>query len=193
MKNMTETELTETELTEADLHFVRRAIANAVANVEIGNRPFAAILVGADGDILVEDCDRTALSGDPLSHGETNVIRTAIQKFGLGPLAAATLYVNSEPCSMCAGAILRRATLYVNSEPCSMCAGAILRSGIGRLIYGATGAVAGPYLSGGRMLGQRYPSDAIFALAGDKLKVTSGVLLEEAVQPFELYVAKATA
>jgi tRNA(Arg) A34 adenosine deaminase TadA len=170
---MTTTELTEAELTETDLHFVRRAIANAVANVEIGNRPFAAVLVGADGDILVEDCDRTALSGDPLSHGETNVIRTAIQKFGLGPLAAATLYVNSEPCSMCAGAILR--------------------SGIGRVIYGATGAVTGPYLSGGRMLGQRYPSDAIFALAGDKLKVTSGVLLEEAVRPFELYVAKATA
>ncbi|MDF2119721.1 nucleoside deaminase [Roseiarcaceae bacterium H3SJ34-1] len=163
----------ETELTDTDLHFVRRAIADAVANVEIGNRPFAAILVDADGEILAEDCDRTALSGDPLSHGETNVIRTAIQKFGLGPLPAATLYVNSEPCPMCAGTILR--------------------SGIGRLIYGATGAIAGPYLSGGRMLGQRYPSDAIFALAGDKLQVASGVLLEEALQPFELYVAKATA
>lgn len=162
--------MTATELSETDLRFVRRAIANAVANVEIGNRPFAAILVGADGDILVEDCDRTALSGDPLSHGEVNVIRTAIQKYGLDHMTTATLYVNSEPCSMCAGTILR--------------------SGIGRVIYAATGAVAGPYLTGGRMLGQRYPSDAIFALAGDKLRVTSGVLLEEAVRPFELYVAR---
>jgi len=58
---------------------------------------------------------------------------------------------------------------------------------------GATGAAVGPYLSSGKMLGQRYPSDVIFALAGDKLQVASGVLLEEARQPFDLYVTKATA
>ena len=153
-------------LTETDLKFIRRAIANAIANVEQGNRPFAAILVGADGEIMAEDCDRTVLSGDPLSHSEVNVIRTGIQKFGIEPVMAATLYVNGEPCAMCAGTILR--------------------SGIGRVIYAGTGAMAGPYL-GGKFLGRRYPSDAIFAIAGDSLKVTTGVLLEEARLPFELY------
>jgi tRNA(adenine34) deaminase len=158
-----------TSLTEVDLKFVRRAIDNAVANVEEGNRPFAAVLVGADGEIMAEDCDRTVLSGDPLSHGEVNVIRSAIQKFGVERVMAATLYVNGEPCAMCAGTILR--------------------SGIGRVIYAAPGEVVGPYL-GGKVLGRRYPSAAIFAVAGDDLKVTSGVLLEEARRPFELYAKK---
>jgi tRNA(adenine34) deaminase len=159
------------DLTEADLKFTRRAIENATVNVEEGNRPFAAVLVGADGEIMAEDCDRTVLSGDPLSHGEVNVIRSAIQMFGLERVMAATLYVNGEPCAMCAGTILR--------------------SGIGRVIYAATGEVFGPYL-GGKLLGRRYSSDAIFAVAGDNLKVTSGVLLEEARRPFELYATKNT-
>jgi tRNA(Arg) A34 adenosine deaminase TadA len=172
VKNGPEKMTNTADLTEAEIKFLRRAIANAVANVEQGNRPFAAILVGAEGDIMAEDCDRTVLSGDPFSHGEVNVLRTAIQKFGLERVMAATLYVNGEPCPMCAGTILR--------------------SGIGRVIYAATGAMAGPYL-GGKFLGRRLPSDAIFALAGDDLKVTSGVLVEEARRPFELYAAKGAA
>ncbi len=158
-----------TDVSETDLNFIRRAIDLAVAAVEEGNRPFASVLVAADGAVLAEDCDRTNLSGDPMSHSEVNVIRTGIQKHGIDRLAGATIYVSGEPCSMCAGTILR--------------------NGIARVLYGAPGEVTGPYLAGKR-LGQRYPSAGIFALAGDKLKVTSGVLLEDARRPLELYVAK---
>jgi len=154
---------------EIDLKFVRRAIASACAAVEEGNRPFASVLVGASGEVLAEDCDRTALSGDPLSHSEVNAIRAAIQKYGLEQVQAGTLYVSGEPCPMCAGTILR--------------------SGIGRVVYGATQELAGPYLEQ-KPLGRRYPAASIFAVAGDNLSVTRGVLFEEARKPFELYRAK---
>ncbi len=95
------------ELSETDLGFVRRAIAIACAAVGEGNRPFAAVLVAADGAVLAESSDISNTTGDPLNHGEINVLRTGHVKYGLARIAGATLYVNGEPCSMCAGAILR--------------------------------------------------------------------------------------
>jgi tRNA(Arg) A34 adenosine deaminase TadA len=160
------------DIGEADLTFLRKAISLACTAVEEGNRPFAAVLVGRDGAILAEDCDRTSLSGDPFSHGELNVLRAAIIKHGLEHVSGATLYVSGEPCTMCAGAIVR--------------------CGVGRLIYGAPGGIVGPYISAKR-LGQRYPSASIFGLAGSHLEVMSGVLLEEAKRPLELYLAKGSA
>ena len=157
------------ELSETDLSYVRRAIARACAAVEEGNRPFAAVLVAADGAVLAESCDMSNLTGDPLSHGETNVLRTAHVNSGLERIAGATLYVSGEPCSMCAGAILRY--------------------GLARVIYGAPGAVSRPYIAK-IPRGLSFPSAPIFALAGAALEVVPGVLLDEAMRPFELYAAK---
>jgi len=162
--------MTASTITSTDQEFVRRAINNAVENVAGGNRPFAAILVGADGKIIAEDTDRTALSGDPLSHGEVNVLRTGLQKVGFEAVAASTLYVNGEPCAMCAGTILR--------------------SGVRRIIFGLQGSHVGPYLAGEPKLGERYASAAIFAVAGENISVTPGVLEDEAHRPFKAYVAR---
>lgn len=158
-----------TELTDIDLSYVRRAIARACAAVDEGNRPFAAVLVAADGAVLAESCDISNSTGDPLDHGEINVLRTAHVSWGLDRMSGATLYVNSEPCSMCAGAILRY--------------------GLARVIYGTPAAVSRPYISKNQR-GLSFPSAPIFALAGRALQVFPGVLLNEAKRPFELYAAK---
>jgi len=158
------------ELGDVDLDYMRRVIARACAAVEEGNRPFAAVLVAADGVVLAESCDMSNATGDPLNHGEINVLRTAHVNCGLDRMADATLYVNSEPCSMCAGAILRY--------------------GLARVIYGTPAAVSRPYISKNPR-GLSFPSAPIFALAGQALQVFPGVLLEEARRPFELYAGKA--
>jgi len=157
------------ELSEADLSYVRRAIARACRAVSEGDRPFAAVLVSADGVVLAESCDTSNSTGDPLSHGEINVLRTAHVEYGLERIAGATLYVNSEPCSMCAGAILRY--------------------GLARVIYGTPAAVSRPYIAK-TPRGLSFPSGPIFALAGAALQVIPGVLLDEAKRPFELYAAQ---
>jgi len=158
-----------TDLNETDLSYVRRAIALACAAVGEGNRPFAAVLVAADDAELAESCDTSNMTGDPLSHGEINVLRASHVKYGLARIAGATLYVNGEPCSMCAGAILRY--------------------GLARVIYGLPGAVARPYIAKVPR-GLSFPSGPIFALAAPALQVFPGVLLDEAKRPFELYAAK---
>ena len=160
-----------TDLSDVDLGHMRSVIARASAAVEEGNRPFAAVLVAADGAVLAESCDLSDATGDPLNHGELNVLRIAHVNCGLDRIAGATLYVNSEPCSMCAGAILRYA--------------------LARVIYGTPAAVSRPYISKNPR-GLSFPSAPIFALAGQALQVFPGVLLEEAKRAFELYGGKAS-
>jgi hypothetical protein len=72
-----------TDLNETDLSYVRRAIALACAAVAEGNRPFAAVLVAADDAVLAESCDTSNMTGDPLGHGEINVLRASHVKYGL--------------------------------------------------------------------------------------------------------------
>jgi tRNA(Arg) A34 adenosine deaminase TadA len=158
-----------TELSDIDLGYMRRVIARACAAVEEGNRPFAAVLVAMDGAVLAESCDMSNATGNPLDHAEINVLRMAHVNCGLNRVAGATLYANSEPCSMCAGAILRY--------------------GLARVIYGTPAAVSRPYISK-HPRGLSFPSAPIFALAGQALQVLPEVLLEAAKRPFELYAAK---
>src|SRR5262245_57297184 len=94
-------------LTEVDKNFVRRTTEMAYRSVEEGNRPFAAILVAADGTVLAEANNLAFKSGDPYSHAEINVLRKAHLQHGTERMKGATLYVNAEPCTMCAGTIIR--------------------------------------------------------------------------------------
>ena len=85
--------------------FIRRAIALARSAREGGNHPFGALLVAADGSVLLEAENSVGSSGDCTGHAETNLMRAASQRFPADVLAAATLYTSTEPCAMCAGAI----------------------------------------------------------------------------------------
>ncbi len=157
-----------TVMTDADLTYVRHTIAMACASAQDGNRPFAAVLVGRDGSVLAESCDISNQTGDPLSHAEINVLRRAHVDGGLDAVAG--------------GAI------YVNAEPCTMCAGTILRYGLARVVYALSSAATRPYLAHDPR-GKIYPSAPIFAVAGAQVDVTPEVLIEEAKRPFELYAA----
>lgn len=107
----------ETPLSERDGRYLRHAIdlANR-ARARGSQRPFGAVILDAQGQILAEACNTNAETGDCTAHAETSAIRTASPRHSREVLA--------------------QATLYSSAEPCVMCAGAIFWSNIGRVVYG---------------------------------------------------------
>src|SRR6201984_2082281 len=90
--------------------------------------PFGADIVStATGERLMRAVNRVGPDHDPSAHAETLTIRLACAKLGLGSLKGYTLYTTCEPCAMCMA-----------------CA---LWSGLDRLVFGATIADAGRFVS----------------------------------------------
>jgi tRNA(Arg) A34 adenosine deaminase TadA len=147
--------------------FVKRAVHLACEAVEHGNRPFAAVLVASDGEVLFEGSNVSVKSGDPFDHAEIHVLRSAIRKHGPARVAGAAIYVNGEPCTMCAGTILRYA--------------------LGRVVYAVREQTLLRYLAQGNI--KSYPSAPIFALAPD-MTIVGGAFEAESLRPFEMYVER---
>ena len=68
--------------------------------------PIGALLIGADGQQLAAACNAREATGDPTAHAEILVLRAAAAAVGDWNLAGATLVVTTEPCTMCAGAMV---------------------------------------------------------------------------------------
>ena len=100
--------------------YLRQAIAWSRTARARGNRPFGAVVIGADGELLAEAYCNTTETGDCTGHAETNAVRQLSPVVGREALA--------------------QATLYSSAEPCVMCAGAIFWSGIGRVVFGIDAA-----------------------------------------------------
>lgn len=95
----------EAALDERDGKYLRQAITLADKARARGNRPFGALIVGADGSVLAEAWNSTGENGDCTAHAETSAVRLASPAHSRDALAGATLYSSAEPCVMCAGAI----------------------------------------------------------------------------------------
>ena len=99
-----------------DEHFLRRSFDVARRATSHGNHPFGAILVGADGRVLLEAENGYMPAQDGTAHAERLLATRACRE------------LSREERS--------RATLYSSAEPCAMFAGAIYWAAIGRLVYG---------------------------------------------------------
>ena len=95
----------EAPLSERDALYLSQAIRLSQVARERGNRPFGAVVVAADGQLLSEAWNNTGETGDCTGHAETTAIRQLAGKVDRATLAQATLYSSGEPCVMCAGAI----------------------------------------------------------------------------------------
>lgn len=100
--------------TPRDHDYLTQVFALAQRARDAGHHPFAAIVVDAEGAVIVEAMNDS--STERTAHAEMNALRAASRRFGPGELAGATLYSNAEPCAMCAGG-----TYW---------------SGVGRVVYG---------------------------------------------------------
>jgi tRNA(Arg) A34 adenosine deaminase TadA len=99
-----------------DSRFLRLTFAVARRSLASGNHPFAAILVGPDGDVLMEQENGYLPAGDMTAHAERVLMSRASQTY--------------KP------VFLKGCTMYSSAEPCAMCAGAAYWAGVGRVVYG---------------------------------------------------------
>jgi tRNA(Arg) A34 adenosine deaminase TadA len=87
---------------------------------ESGNHPFGALLVDADGSVVLEAQNTVVTERDCTGHAEANLMRAASRLFEAEFLLGCTLYTSTEPCVMCAGAIywgnVRRVVFAFSSE-----------------------------------------------------------------------------
>jgi tRNA(Arg) A34 adenosine deaminase TadA len=150
-------------MTPSDLDYLRQAIHVAAMAREHGNHPFGALLVDAQGQLLLEAENTVITARDCTCHAETNLVRKA--------------------CAAHRPETLAGCTLYTSTEPCAMCAGAIFWSGIGRVVYalserGLLALVA--HLPGDNFLD--LPCREVFSRGGRTVEVTGPLLEEEARQ-----------
>lgn len=92
--------------------------AETAKGVKNGKGPFYAEIYDKDGKLVVASSNSVVADKCCLYHAEVNTIKKAHQKFGEYNLAPEDL------------------TIYVNAEPCIMCAGAIMWSGIKTVYFG---------------------------------------------------------
>jgi tRNA(adenine34) deaminase len=88
-----------------DIEYMQLALAEARTAAEAGEVPIGAIVIH-EGRILARGGNRPISTGDPTAHAEIVALRAAAQAAGNYRLPGAVLYVTTEPCIMCAGALI---------------------------------------------------------------------------------------
>lgn len=89
-----------------DPEYMGLAVAEARAAAAAGEVPVGAIVVCQDR-ILARAGNRTISACDPTAHAEIVALRATAQALGNYRLSGAVLYVTTEPCAMCAGAMIQ--------------------------------------------------------------------------------------
>jgi tRNA(Arg) A34 adenosine deaminase TadA len=99
---------------------LRLAFAVAKRAHSHGNHPFGCVLVGPQGDLLLDAENGYMPDRDMTAHAERLLATAASRKFRPAELG--------------------HCTMYTSAEPCAMCAGAVYWAGIGRVVYGLSEA-----------------------------------------------------
>lgn len=133
-----------------DSEYMRLALAEARVAAEAGEVPVGAIIVH-EGRVLARGGNCPIANADPTAHAEIVALRAAGGVLGNYRMPGAVLYVTTEPCLMCAGAIIH--------------------ARIGRVVYGCDDPKGGAARS----------CFSVFdhAALNHRVQVTSGVLAEE--------------
>lgn len=139
-----------------DSALLRRSFDVAKAALAKGNQPFGAVLALGD-QIIAEAENEIVTTRDPTRHAELVLISEATRRL--------------------APEVLAQATLYASTEPCAMCASAIVWSGIRRVVYGC------PAEDLAALAGQTFvvPSREVFARSGLEIQVIGPSLKDEAL------------
>lgn len=148
---------------ETDHRYLRYALMVAERARDHGDRPFGAVLVSSRGRILLEAENSERISHDCTGHAETKLLAQASRQFPRHLLA--------------------HCTLYVNAEPCPMCAGAIFWSGVGRVVFGL-GSARMSQLTGQRSEQLFEHCAEVLARGTHRVEVVGPLFEDEAAQAF---------
>jgi tRNA(Arg) A34 adenosine deaminase TadA len=151
-------------LNEADGRYLRRAIELSAIGSARGNRPFGAVVVSADGQLLAEAHNDNAATGDCTAHAEVNALRPLKREAMAG------------------------ATMYASGEPCVMCAGAIFWSGIRRVVFGIDAVSLRRFRAQDAAAADLQMScREVFAHSAEPFTVIGPALLDEAAAPHQAF------
>jgi tRNA(Arg) A34 adenosine deaminase TadA len=84
---------------------LRRTFELAREAAADGNTPFGSLLV-RDDEVIAESRNTTRTEGDITAHPELKLARWAARELADGEQGAVTMYTSTEPCPMCAGAMV---------------------------------------------------------------------------------------
>jgi len=87
-----------------DQDFLQKAIALAYDNVELGGRPFGAVVV-KDNKIIAIGVNRMQADCDPTAHAELLALRAAGKVLQSPRLDDCSVYASGQPCPMCFAAM----------------------------------------------------------------------------------------
>jgi len=133
-----------------DEKWMKEALAEAALALEAGEVPVGAVVV-RDGEIIGRGRNEVETRGTATAHAEILAIDGASERTG--------------------GWRLDGCSIYVTSEPCHMCLGALYLARVERVVYGARQPRSGACGS----VGELHHAD----LYGHRLIVKGGVLEEE--------------
>jgi haloalkane dehalogenase/tRNA(adenine34) deaminase len=85
--------------------FMQQAITQARSALHIGEVPIGAVVV-TRGEVVGKGFNQPIHNLDPTSHAEIVALRQASKTLGNYRLGGTTLYVTTEPCLMCVGAVV---------------------------------------------------------------------------------------
>lgn len=85
-------------------HFARTALLAREALAR-GDDGFAAVLVDAGGEIIMEQANMAGTNQDPTAHDASLLASRAAREFSRETLEGCTMYALVEPCVMCMGAV----------------------------------------------------------------------------------------
>ncbi|PLN76186.1 cytidine deaminase-like protein [Aspergillus taichungensis] len=91
-------------ISETDARYLRRCIELARQAAQAGDGAFGSVLVGATGEVLKEDRNRTVTKGDVTLHPEFTLAKWAQDNLSSTERASSIVYTSGEHCPMCAAA-----------------------------------------------------------------------------------------
>lgn len=147
-------------------YFLRLSFKVALRAHETGNHPFGAILVGPDGDVLMEQENAYNPTHDMTGHAERVLMTRASQAYP--------------------PAFLHQCTMYTSAEPCAMCAGAAYWAGIGQVVFGLSESqlkqITGNHPENPTL---DLPCRVVFEAGQRRVEVVGPLLVEEAAKLHE--------
>lgn len=108
--------------------YMREALRQAQKALKIGEVPIGCVIVH-ENKIIGRGYNRRMTDKNTLSHAELNAIKKASKKLNDWRLDDCDMYVTTEPCQMCAGAIVqaRIKKVYIGCmNPKAGCAGSVM-------------------------------------------------------------------
>lgn len=109
--------------------YMNAALAEARAAADEGERPDGAVAV-VDEALVARGRNQVNATGDPTAHAVMVAVREAARRLGRNSLSGVTVFVASEPCPMCVGALVAAdadGLVYALADPAVGAAGSVVQ------------------------------------------------------------------